>query len=172
MRHLATLLALVVLSCGAEKAPEPEPRSARRTLYLLPDRPDAEVPPGTEVAAIARVEIAADDASRTRGLMHRTSLKPDCGMLFVYPTEITRTFWMKNTLIPLSIAFATGTGRIVDIQEMVPGGDVSDSAQPRYHSRRPATYALEMEKGWFPAKGIRVGDRMVFHPEVGGIPGR
>ena len=104
--------------------------------------------------------------------MQRTTLRPDHGMLFVYPTETTRTFWMKNTLIPLSIAFATSTGRIVDIQEMVPGGDVPDVLQRRYHSARPATYALEMEKGWFEARGIRVGDRMEFHSDVGGIPGR
>ena len=172
LRLAATLVTLAALAACAEKSPEPPAPTGTRVLLVLPDREDAAIPPGVKITAIARVELADDDPSRARGLMQRTSLRPDHGMLFVYPTETTRTFWMKNTLIPLSIAFATSTGRIVDIQEMVPGGDVPDPRQRRYRSARPATYALEMAAGWFAAKGIRVGDRMEFHPEVGGIPGR
>ncbi|MEN8150281.1 MAG: DUF192 domain-containing protein, partial [Planctomycetota bacterium] len=144
----------------------------RRVLCVLPDRAGAEVPRGIEAHAVARAEVAADAESRARGLMHRESLRPDHGMLFVYAVQETRTFWMKNTRIPLSIAFATSSGKIVDIQEMEPAGDRPDAEIPRHHSARPAVYALEMEKGWFARHGIRVGDRMVLAPEVGAISPR
>ena len=169
MRGVAVLLSLLALSCCSRPSEEPAPRPESRTLYLLPVRADAALPADVTATAVARVEVAADAAARARGLMFRESLRPDHGMLFVYPGERHRSFWMKNTLIPLSIAFATSTGKIVAILDMEPGGDVPDAELPRYESGRPATYALEMERGWFRGKGIRVGDRIVLHPEVGAV---
>jgi uncharacterized membrane protein (UPF0127 family) len=169
MTRLATLLPLLLLACCSPDRKEPDKPPPHRTLYLLPVRADAELPPEVSPDAVARVEIAADDPSRFRGLMFCDSLRPDHGMLFIYPTEAKRSFWMKNTLIPLSIAFATSTGRIVGILDMQPGGDTPDSELMRYESARPAMYALEMEKGWFGKNGIRVGDRMLFHPEVAAV---
>ena len=66
------------------------------------------------------VEIADDDAERVRGLMERTELDPDAGMIFVYPNDVSGAFWMKDTLIPLSIAFYAEDGRIVKILDMEP----------------------------------------------------
>ncbi len=103
-----------------------------------------------------RVEIADDDAERTRGLMFRESLPADQGMLFVYTQERTLSFWMRNTLIPLDIAYIDGEGRIVDIQQM----EAQDSTT--HPSRGPAMYALEMNQGWFEAHGVKVGDRLEF----------
>jgi hypothetical protein len=76
-------------------------------------------------------------------------------MLFVYPDERVLSFWMKNTLIPLSIAFIASDGRIVDLQDMKP----LDDDPPHYVSAEPARYALEVNKGYFEKHGIKVGDR-------------
>ena len=76
-------------------------------------------------------------------------------MLFVYPDERERSFWMKDTLIPLSIAFMDSEGRIVDIQDM----KALDDAPPHYTSAEPARYALEVNEGFFDERGVEVGDR-------------
>ncbi|CAN5586457.1 hypothetical protein BH24ACT22_BH24ACT22_07690 [soil metagenome] len=113
------------------------------------------------------IEIADDTAERAQGLMYRTGLGVDKGMLFVYEDgfifneESIRSFWMKNTLIPLSIAFIDSEGRIVDIQKMEPVGreqTVSDTELPRYVSAEPARYALEVNQGFFEQHGVEVGD--------------
>ncbi len=102
-----------------------------------------------------RVEIADDDAERARGLMYRTALAEDRGMLFIFDEEQPLSFWMKNTLIPLSIAFMDSEGRIVDIQDMKP----LDDDPPSYVSAEPARYALEVNQGFFEERGVKVGDR-------------
>ena len=133
------------------------------------DLPEGQDPEGEAVAALPgdlvpirvagiqiQVEIADDDAERSRGLMHRTSLPENQGMLFVYPDERTLGFWMRNTLIPLDIAYADREGRIVDIQQMEPQTDET------HNSAAPAMYALEMNQGWFEKNGVRVGDLIEF----------
>ena len=102
------------------------------------------------------VEIADDADERQRGLMYRESLEENQGMLFVYPEQRTLGFWMKNTLIPLDIAYIDREGRIVDIQQMEP------QTTETYDSAAPAMYALEMNQGWFEANGIRIGDLVEF----------
>ncbi len=102
-----------------------------------------------------RVEIADDDSERARGLMYRTALAENRGMLFVYEVEQKLSFWMKNTHIPLSIAFMDAEGRIVDIQDMEP----LDDDPPSYVSAEPARYALEVNRGFFEERGVEVGDR-------------
>ena len=108
-----------------------------------------------------RVEIADDSAERARGLMYRTALGENRGMLFVYGSEMRLSFWMKNTLIPLSIAFMDAKGRIVDIQDMKP----LDDDPPSYVSAEPAKYALEVNRGFFEERGVKVGDRAEL-PEI------
>ncbi len=105
-----------------------------------------------------QVELAATpDALRT-GLMDRPSMPADAGMLFALGPPDIHCFWMKNTLIPLSIAFIDRQGRIVDIQDMQPR-----SLDP-HCPPAPITTALEMNQGWFDRAGIRTGDT------VRGIP--
>ena len=103
-----------------------------------------------------RVEVADDLAEQAKGLMDRTALGVNRGMLFVFPEEQKLTFWMKNTLIPLSIAFIDSELRIVDIQDMRP----LDDEPPSYVSSGPAQYALEVNQGFFERRGVKVGDRV------------
>ncbi len=99
-----------------------------------------------------QVEIADTDAERQRGLMERTALGENRGMLFVFDSEQTLSFWMKNTLIPLSVAYLDSEGRIVDIQDMQP---LDETPHP---SAEPAQYALEVNQGFFEKRGVKVGD--------------
>jgi uncharacterized membrane protein (UPF0127 family) len=101
--------------------------------------------------AFVLVEIARTDAERQRGLMERTRLDDGAGMLFVFPGTSTAPFWMKNTLIPLSIAFISEERVIVDIQDMQPLDETLHFPAARYR------YALEVPQGWFARSGVTVG---------------
>lgn len=107
-----------------------------------------------------KAELAYTDATREHGLMERDGLAPDAGMLFIYKDEQVRGFWMKNTRIPLSIAFADRKGEIVRITDMEPHDTT------RVSSLVPAKYALEMEQGWFEAHGVKKGDTFGDLPTV------
>ena len=80
-------------------------------------------------------------------------------MLFVYPSPRALVFWMKNTKIPLSIAFLDASGKIINIEKMQPG-----QIEIRYRSRQPAAYALEVNENWFRNHGIEEGDRVTIRP--------
>jgi uncharacterized membrane protein (UPF0127 family) len=95
--------------------------------------------------------VAANDRDREQGLMYRTKLDPNEGMLFVFNENAVHCFWMKNTLIPLSIAFMRADGTITDIDEMQ--AETTSNHCPANNG----AYALEMSKGWFAAKGIKPG---------------
>jgi uncharacterized membrane protein (UPF0127 family) len=95
--------------------------------------------------------VAANDADREQGLMYRTSLAPNEGMLFVFNENAVHCFWMKNTLIPLSIAFIRADGTVTDIDEMQ--AETTNNHCPKNNG----VYALEMSKGWFTSKGIKPG---------------
>ena len=102
------------------------------------------------------VEIAKTEEERAKGLMGRMSLGKNGGMIFVFEVEGYHGFWMKNTLVPLSIAFIDKEGKIVWITDMKPL-TLSTHSPPR-----PILYALEMNKGWFAANGIKAGDVVRF----------
>jgi len=104
--------------------------------------------------------VAANDADREQGLMYRTQLAPNEGMLFVFGENAVHCFWMKNTLIPLSIAFIRADGTITDIDEMQ--AETTNNHCPRNNG----VYALEMSKGWFAAKGIKPGMKIHGLPPV------
>lgn len=107
------------------------------------------------------VEIADTDEKRARGLMFRESLLKDHGMLFIFDSERELSFWMKNTLIPLSIGYFDKDKKLLEVQEMSPA--IIGEMFPRtYKSRKPAMYALEMEKGWFSKNGIKEGTTFSF----------
>jgi uncharacterized protein len=100
------------------------------------------------------VEVAETERQQQRGLMGRTELDANRGMLFVFDREQALSFTMRDTLIPLSIAYIDARGTIIDIQDMQPLNETS------YPSAAPAKYALEVNQGFFEAHGIQVGDRL------------
>jgi len=103
-------------------------------------------------SAAFTVEVARTDAERARGLMHRRTLGSREGMLFVFDTDQHLTFWMKDTLVPLSIAFLSSDGRILQIEDMEP------LSERPIRSIRSARYALELSRGAFAEAGAGVGD--------------
>lgn len=100
---------------------------------------------------VIQAEVANTPETRTRGLMFRKSMPANGGMLFVFPRAEQQCFWMKNTLIPLSIAFLDDRGAIVNIADMQP------QSEDTHCSAQPVRYALEMNQGWFAAKRIGPG---------------
>ena len=99
-------------------------------------------------------EVAADQGNRMQGLMHRRVLLPQQGMLFVFTEANRHCMWMRNTLIPLSVAFVDEQGSIVNIEDMEP------QTENNHCAARPARYALEMNKGWFAQKGLKAGAKL------------
>jgi uncharacterized membrane protein (UPF0127 family) len=114
-------------------------------------RAEPPVLPVTELSAgihVIRAEVANTPDKRSTGLMFRQSLAPNHGMLFVFDEPDRQCFWMRNTLLPLSIAFIEDDGTIVNIENMAP------QTEDAHCSRKAVRYALEMEQGWFAARGI------------------
>jgi uncharacterized membrane protein (UPF0127 family) len=100
-------------------------------------------------------EIADNPVKRTMGLMNRSSLDDNAGMLFIFDNQETRSFWMKDTLIPLDILFIDSNYKIVDIQTMQPCTTITC---PRYTSAAPAKYALEVNAGFAAKNSVEIGD--------------
>ena len=113
----------------------------------------AQLPEVDLVAGMHRIraEVADSIGARMQGLMYRKSMAPNAGMVFVFEAAAIHCMWMKNTLIPLSVAFLDESGAIINIADMQPHSEQSHCAA------RPARYALEMNKGWFAQHGIRPG---------------
>jgi uncharacterized membrane protein (UPF0127 family) len=103
---------------------------------------------------LIRAEVANTMATRMQGLMHRKSMPQGSGMVFVFEETAPHCMWMKNTYIPLSVAFIDEAGVIVSISDMTPHSEQSHCAA------RPARYALEMNKGWFAERGIKPGAKL------------
>lgn len=100
---------------------------------------------------VIQAEVAGTPATRSQGLMQRKSMSQGAGMLFLFDESAAHCMWMKNTLIPLSVAFIDERGQIVNIADMQPLDETSHCAS------RPARYALEMNQGWFKKRGIAPG---------------
>lgn len=100
---------------------------------------------------VIKAEVAANNAERQQGLMFREKLGPNEGMVFVFEGPAAICMWMKNTLIPLSVAFLNEDGQIINIEDMQPQTTESHCA------KKPARYALEMNRGWFKQKNIKPG---------------
>src|SRR3989339_281600 len=96
-------------------------------------------------------EVAATPESRQTGMMLRTVMAPQRGMLFVFPEAGNQCMWMRNTLLPLSVAFLDEKGRIINVEDMQPKTDAN------HCSAKPARYALEMNLGWFRSRGLGAG---------------
>jgi hypothetical protein len=138
LRSLLLAVALVAAACGNGTPPAV---------------PGAQLPVDWLIVGGHRitVEIARDPEQRSRGLMFRDSLPPDHGMLFLFPRDEVQAFWMRNTKIPLSIAYADARGRIVRIADLEPLDERPVT------SIAPARYALEMNRGWFAKHGVVAG---------------
>jgi uncharacterized membrane protein (UPF0127 family) len=147
------ILLLTLLSCGREGQQETSPQ----TDQTLPSDSSTEVVVIEVAGHPVRVRISETPRERQRGLMFTDSLPPDEGMLFVFEREQILSFWMKNTPLPLSVAFIDTEGRILEIKHMQPLDEGT-----RHTSKQPALYALEMNAGWFEKHGVRVGDRVEF----------
>jgi len=106
-----------------------------------------------------KVEVAQTDGEREKGLMFRKQMGRDDGMLFIFDEPAYHAMWMKNTLIPLSVAFLDAQGTILNILDMEP--QTLDS----HAAAGPAIYAIETNKGWFEAKKIKAGDRVTGLPK-------
>lgn len=104
-------------------------------------------------------QVAADDASRERGLMSRTNLSENEGMVFVFPTPRSVAFWMKDTPTPLSVAYVGPSGRIFEIHDLKPFDET-----PIPSASQAVTYAIETPRGWFAKHGILAGST------VSGLP--
>jgi len=110
--------------------------------------------PTTKLSAgihVIQAEVASTTGTRAQGLMQRKSMAQGAGMLFLFDESAAHCMWMKNTLIPLSVAFIDERGQIVNIADMQPLDETTHCAL------RPVRYALEMNQGWFAKRGISPG---------------
>ena len=149
MRRVLAVLLVALASCSSGATARPA------TGELAFETASGRVP--------LHVEVADDEAERETGLMGRTSMPEDAGMAFLWTEPVSVSFWMKDTLIPLSIAFWSESGTIVSILDMEPC-----RADPcrTYDPGAPFIGAVEVNEGFFGAHGIAVGDRV----DTNGLP--
>ena len=126
---------------------------------LLAGTVAADMPRMDLTAGFHRIEaeVAADQSNRMQGLMQRRVMGANQGMLFVFPQAARHCMWMRNTFLPLSVAFLDDEGRILNIEDMQP------QTENNHCAAREARFALEMNIGWFAGKGLKAGAR------IGGI---
>ena len=134
MRHLLLCMAFCFVAASASaEMPLIELKAGKQTLTA---------------------EVASTDPDRMQGLMHRRMLPENRGMLFVFPSVAYHGMWMKNTFIPLSVAFIDDKGVIINIEDMQP------HTLDGHNAKKPARYALEMNLGWFRKYGISPGTKL------------
>lgn len=167
---LLALSAGLLLACACRSQPSPPP----------PDPRDVPLPEGVEPISFDTLfldletadgrsftldlEIADTFARRTRGLMHRTELGPDAGMLFIFPEETAGPFWNRDTPLDLEIAFLAPDGRLIELLHLEALS--TELVAPRL----PYLYALEMTRGWFAARRVQTGDRLLVPPDLVALP--
>ncbi|MBB3119646.1 DUF192 domain-containing protein [Pseudoduganella violacea] len=111
---------------------------------------------------LIKAEVATTDPQRAQGLMFRETMAPNAGMVFVFDAPATQCMWMKNTLLPLSVAFIDAEGKIVNIEDMQPQTLDSHCSAKGV----PVMYALEMNLGWFKQKNIKPGTKIGNLPKL------
>lgn len=142
LRSFLALLALATpLLAGAQSSPT-----------------EFRVIPLTAGIHVIRAEVAATPSERSKGLMFRQALGPNQGMVFLFDEDDRQCMWMKNTLIPLSVAFIGPDGKVINVEEM------AAQTEDNHCAAKPARYALEMGPGWFAKHGIKPG------APIGGLP--
>jgi uncharacterized membrane protein (UPF0127 family) len=148
LRRLAPLACAALLAVPLAAAAQPadgKPQSLPTTRIVVGTHP-------------VTAEVASTPEQRTLGLMYRFALPADRGMLFVFPAPEYQGFWMRNTYVPLSIAFIAADGTILNVDDMAPHDE------SRHLSQGPALYALEMRKGWFAERNLGRGVRVTGLP--------
>lgn len=160
-----------VQGIAAPASPAATPASAARTVQgTASGLPVVSFSSTSGAGPRISVEIADDEASQECGLMNRTSMPDDQGMVFLFSRENLTPFWMKDTLIPLSIAFINARGDVVDIQEM------QALSEDNHYPAMPYKYAIEANAGWYARHGVHVGDTadlsqaIAASPVYGGAP--
>jgi uncharacterized membrane protein (UPF0127 family) len=143
-RIIAALVSLILLGGCADDAAEPSDLRPGSTMTFG----------GTD--ATLSVALADDPDERRNGLMGIEELPADQGMAFVWPEPVDSTFWMKDTLVPLSVAFVDGSGRVIDVVDMQP---CETDPCPSYGVDEPFVLAVEANLGWFDDHGVDAGDR-------------
>ena len=157
MNRFRPLIAVLALAATTASAFAQEPNGGQpQSLPIVPIHIGA---------ATLKTEIAATSAQQERGLMYVTKLGDNDGMIFLLPTVTTATFWMKNTLIPLSVAFIDKNGVILEIHDM----KALDETITRSDSDQVA-YALETNLHWFALNGVKPGDKIDPAPRTLGPP--
>jgi len=148
---LAATALLLLLAFGAcsddEGPPDITPDNGDAAYELTITNADGET-------ATLQVEVAATRGQRERGLMERESMPEDRGMLFLFPEEVSLGFWMRNTPLPLTIAYISSSGEILELRD----GQPFDETILR--PARPYRYALEVNQGWFERHGFGPGDQV------------
>jgi len=142
----AAVMLAATLACAGPAAAQPPPLP---TVQL------------TAGIHLITAEVAASVPDLTRGLMFRKSMPANHGMLFIFPRRQVQCMWMRNTLIPLSVAFLDDDGTVVNIEDMKPLDEAS-----RHCSDRPVRLALEMNQGWFAQRGLGPGARIGRLPAI------
>ncbi len=156
----AFILALMMVLGASSSASSGLKKGERRSQVSFPQ---TQIQVGSHSLT---VEVADNEERRRQGLMFREKMSQDQGMLFVFAQNQVLRFWMKNTFIPLSIAFIDENYQIVDIQNMEPVRSMMERAKT-YSSRAEARLALEVNQGWFEQRNIKVGDPIsIPKPEV------
>lgn len=140
IRHLLALFA--ALACASQALAQDGPQPRLRTLDL------------TAGMHVIKAELAASPQEQMTGMMYRKDMGANEGMLFANEVPGQRCFWMRNTLLPLSIAFIDDDGSIVNIADMQPLSEAS------HCSAKPVRFALEMRQGWFAKRGIKAGFKL------------
>ena len=146
MKRVHHFLAALALAAAALPAAAQEPQTSLPRVKLAAGMHQIEA------------QVARTPAERATGLMYRREMPQHEGMLFVFEQPTMQCFWMKNTLLPLSIAFVADDGTVVNVDEMKP--QTTDS----HCSKEPVRYVLEMNKGWFAKKGVKAGSTLTGEP--------
>jgi len=148
MRHFILLLLLLILTTSTSAAA----KFKQGTLTITQDAK----------RVVLQIEVADTPEARSQGLMSRRRLADNAGMLFIFEEQGSWGFWMKNTLIPLSIAFIDENWMIVDIKDMKVAPSPANGPFDIYESATPFKYALEVNRGYFRTKGIGAGAKVRF----------
>ncbi len=157
-KTIRSAIAMTMLSIATTTAlPGCHPDTATSTATTTPSLPTVSVQIGQQTFTL---EVADDNSERQTGLMHRRSMAADHGMIFVFPSESMREFWMKNTHIPLDILYLDKAGKIVSIRKLEPLNERSVS------SIFPAQYAIELNQGAAAKAGVRVGEMIAIPAEA------